>query len=125
MSKCHAVMTRRVYREEDLWKTEEWSMPKLKGLATYIWEREAPASWRRFPPKVVAGRGKLYNGRLLSFCCGRSYIELCRNQRDPKVLVHELAHALVGGYTCKHNPTFVAKRDFLLRKYRIKVERRR
>jgi hypothetical protein len=114
-----ATDTRHVYRIEDTWQHEEWPIDKLRELAHRVWRREAHKSWR--VPKIVAGRGTKYGGRLLSYCIGRSYIELSRQQRDPKVLLHELAHALVGGTVCGHNVTFQRKLIYLLRKYRIRV----
>jgi len=119
-----AADTRRVYRIEESWAKEEWPMAKLRALANRIWQKEAPANWKKFPPRIVAGRGMMYNGRLLSYCLGRSYIELTRTQRDPKVLIHELTHALVNGWTCGHNKTFQAKMVELLLKYKIRCERK-
>lgn len=114
--------TRKVYAIESKWQREEWSIKKLRNLSVKIWNNEAPQIWKKFPPKVVAGKGIKYNGKYLSYCLGRSYIELSRNQRDPKVLVHEITHALVGGMVCGHNQTFWNKMVYLLTKYKIRTD---
>ena len=113
--------TTRCYRIEETWLHEEWDMDALRILGNRIWRLEAPLPWRWYPPTIVARDGMVYGGRRSSFTVGRSIIVLARNQRDPKVLVHELTHALRCG-DWRHNKRFEAHFCRLLRKYKIKVE---
>lgn len=70
-------------------------------------------------PRVVAGRGEFYNGRWLSFyqTTPGPRIVLARNQRNLGVVLHELAHALVGNRGYDHGPAFVECYLYLLERY--------
>ena len=109
--------TRRIYRIERTWVYEEWPMRKLRRLAKKIWEGEG-VKWKM--PRIVAGRGMRYNGRCTSYCQERDLIVIARHHRDPKVLIHEIAHAIVGVWH-NHDAVFEKKMVELLTKYRIKI----
>ncbi len=111
------MTTRRVYKAEARWKAEEWYMGGLQALADFAWFQERP---KQAPPRVVAARGARYGGRgLLSYYDPDTHtIYLSRHQRDPKVLLHELVHALGN---MKHDDAFWSKLLDLLRRHRIPV----
>jgi hypothetical protein len=78
-------------------------MASVHALARSIWKLSAPDG--KPLPKIVAGRGDRYNGRLYSYYDGEKIV-LARNERKKFVLIHELVHALGFGY---HNSRFVEK----------------
>lgn len=119
-----AIHTRRLYSLEKLFPREkDVPMSELREFGLTIWFTEGGG----IAPKIVAGRGAKYNGRLLSYCEQEPFqaptIVLSRNQRKVTVLIHEITHGL--GYWT-HDEKFVKryfeildrwtplKRDYLL-----------
>lgn len=86
------------------------SIHRLRRLAQRVWSEcrvRAPL------PRIVAGRGTPYHGRLYSYCDG-TQIVLARNERQVFVLLHELTHAM--GYD-DHDASFLRQYQRLLRRY--------
>lgn len=114
-----ALDTRHVYS----WEATAFSgakqlrMDTLRRLTRRIWKDAG----RTDPlPKVIAGRGTLYHGRLYSYY-EDGLIVLARNQRQSFVLIHELVHAL--GYD-DHDAPFQRRYRDLLRRYLPREMRR-
>lgn len=85
--------TRRLYRlEEEFFRGEPlFPMSTLRKVAKRIWKKSGRSVSSM--PKISAGRGDPYNGRLYSYFDGEKIV-LARNERKKFVLAHELAHAL-------------------------------
>lgn len=104
--------TRRVYTWEatTFRGSREMSMPTLRRLARRVW---SDLGVRRPLPKIVAGRGTPYHGRLYSYY-DDTQIVLARNERRAFVLLHELTHAL--GHD-DHDVRFYVQYVALLHRY--------
>ena len=115
-----AAVTRRMYAWEGKWVPKEPTAPmvELQRLAARIWRENTRRRDRC--PAVVAGRGLMQAGRLVSYCLGRCRIVLARNQRTRHVLIHEMAHAL-GPET--HGSRFQNRYADLLIRYADKIRR--
>jgi hypothetical protein len=116
--------TRKLYAAEATWKAEEWSIVALRVLAQAAWDDFAPLKIRhRCCPEIRTHRGLRYGGRgLLSFYDPDTHtIRLSRHQRDPKVLLHEMAHACG---PMSHNRTFWNLMWDMFRRYGVRVTQR-
>lgn len=89
-----AALTRRLYawESEFVIPVRQQSMRALRAWARKVWEDMAHP--RYGCPVIVAGNGHRQNGRWMSYCEGRSRIVLARQDRNRRILAHELAHAL-------------------------------
>lgn len=113
MSPAHKARdTRRVYA---------WEMQTFRGaprVSIHRLRQMARSVWRTYRishplPKIVAGRGTPYHGRLYSYYDGERIV-LARNERQVFVLLHELTHAM--GYD-DHDARFMRRYLSLLRRY--------
>lgn len=116
MSKV-AVDTRKLYYFEDHilsafpHMNKQHSLKFLQDQAVLIWK--ATGSKYKIP-NIRFGPGVMYGGRPLSYCEGRSNIELCPGQRDLLTLIHELTHA---AGPVNHGKNFVDLHFNLLKKF--------
>ena len=93
----HSVNTKRVYRFDAVLARGELVLPiaELRCLGQRIWKWHSP--YKAKCPQIVAGSGmRFHDGSRISFCEGRSRIELTRHDRNKIILIHEMAHALTG-----------------------------
>lgn len=116
---ARGVETRRLYAFESSSKNyssfanRQRSLPFLRTLAGAVWRKHGRT--RQATPSIAFGEGTPHGNQKVSFCEGRNYIELAETQRDVKVLLHELTHAL--GYGNPHGKGFVRKYFDLLEEY--------
>lgn len=109
--------TRRLYKfESEFFRGNFLNRPRsivvLRLLAAKIWRAHSIRG--QVMPRIVCGRGVLYNGSLYSYYQEDDKIVLARNQRTIPILLHELVHAL--GYD-DHDRMFVDAYFRLLREY--------
>lgn len=116
---ARGVETRRLYAFESSSKNyssfanKQRPLSFLCALAADVWQKHGRS--RQRVPDVAFGEGTPHGSQKVSFCEGRNYIELAETQRDVKVLLHELTHAL--GYGNPHGKGFVRKYFDLLEEY--------
>lgn len=84
----------------------------MRLFAAKVWRAHSVRG--QVMPRIVCGRGVLYNGSLYSYYQEDDGIVLARNQRTIPILLHELVHAL--GYD-DHDRMFVDAYFRLLREY--------
>lgn len=114
-----ATYTRRVYALErtPLFRADPIRDIKyLRALGEQVWNLWTISDGTP-PPTIVAGRGVKYSGSLMSwYTSDNRRIVLSRHQRKTHVLLHEVAHAIVG-VNALHGPRFCSVYHALLREY--------
>jgi hypothetical protein len=113
----NATETRRLYAMEVCIEEVEpviRNINSFMSFAKYVWRHEAPKNWPC--PEIKLGQGTFYCGRYLSYCVGRSFIEIARPDAKISVLLHELTHALQNG-SPSHGRKFCDRYFDLLVKY--------
>ena len=108
--------TRRLYFWEENWipNGPDTSIKELRTLGHRIWHEQGRKS---APPEIVAGKGSPNRpgGRELSYAVGKRIV-LCRAQRRPRTLIHEMAHTLLPERV-DHGPEFLNLYQELLGRY--------
>lgn len=93
------LQTRRLYAFENGvlrkevpwgWQVQHDYVANLQIYTDTLWAAE---KLRGSPPRVAFGPGTPHCGKRVSFCQGRTYIELVKGDRDYLILLHELVHA--------------------------------